>query len=66
MSNKRRLNDFEDQELIDICNEYSDTHFTFNNDFASSLQDWLHHHDELTEGQRDALIYIIEKHHMDY
>ena len=56
----RNLEDFSDDELINIVHDYSDNHSSFDRSFVLSLDSYLDEHFELTVNQRDALEKIIK------
>ena len=58
------LGHYDDQELLEICDEYAEDHPSFNTEFIDSLKDALEEYDELTCGQRSALENIIKKFRM--
>lgn len=60
----RRLNDMSDDELINICLDYADENDAFNPHFVHKMEEVIEEYDELTQGQRDGLIRIIEKWNM--
>lgn len=54
----------DDEEMLDIVDEYAEEHDSFDNSFAVSLRDALSEYDHLTDGQRGALENIIYKFRM--
>jgi len=54
----------DDEEMLDIVDEYAEEHESFNNSYAESLRDALAEYSELTDGQRNGLENIIRKFRM--
>jgi len=54
----------DDEEMLDIVDEYAEEHDSFNNSYAESLRDALAEYGELTNGQRNGLENIIHKFRM--
>lgn len=58
------MNHLSDGELLDIVDNYADSHDAFNNSFACSLREALDEYDELTYNQREALENIVRRFRM--
>lgn len=54
----------DDEEMLDIVDEYAEEHDSFDNSYAESLRDALAEYDHLTDGQRRGLENIIYKFRM--
>lgn len=60
------LKEQSDEDLLDIVLGFAEENPQFDNTFAESLEEWLEEKGQLTEGQRQELINIIDNFQMDY